>query len=460
MKKNKVFGMLAAGLLLASPVLAQEVPQTTPAPYNCDYEPSCEVAPGIYGKMATPVQSKFNLSIGGFVKLDYAYNSVSFGSYGALTPGNGAIPKTSSPQGQSDQSIFTARQSRFWLKVAGPTFLGAKTNALIEVDFYGAPSDANESPQIRMRQAWGSIDWTNTQFLFGQGYDIFGPMVMATIDFRQGSPYGTPNNPRVPQVRVTQKVDLDPDNSLKLIFGVQDPNQDGNNNANVPSINPAINQGTFGTAVNVAGQAMWVSKALGVGPGFWGLSMNHLSAGFFGMWGSQKVALATGNKSVDTWGYGFTTFVPILRSKDGRSRDMTMSLEAQAYMAANMQFNSATAATFVGDMINPNAAKGYGFAGQLIFYPIQSLGITAGYGRRNAYNYANYINNSNFQKSSSLVFANVAYDLNAAIRVAAEYENVNTQYGNVKSVPTTSGMAGTAGTGTANIARLAFFYFF
>ncbi|MRR07910.1 MAG: hypothetical protein EG828_13450 [Deltaproteobacteria bacterium] len=443
----------------ASSAIAQEVPQDATPSFNCDFEPSCEVAPGIYGKMATPVLSKFNLSIGGFVKLDYAYNSVNFGSSGALTPPNG-IPKTSSPQGQADQSIFTARQSRIWLKVAGPTFLGAKTNALIEMDFYGDPAAPSESPQMRMRQAWGSIDWANTQILFGQAYDIFGPMTMATIDLRQGSPYGTPNNPRLPQLRITQKVNLNHDNAIKLIFGIQDPNQNGNNNANVPSINPALNQGTFGTAVNIAGQAMWVSKALGVGPGFWGLSMNSLSAGLFGLWGSQKVALATGNKSVDSWGYGCSAFVPIMRSKDGKSRAMTLSFEGQAYMAANMQFNSATSATFVGSMANPKAAKGYGLAGQFIFYPLQSLGITAGYGRRNAYNYSDYRNNSNFQKSSSLIFANIAYDLNAAIRISAEYENVNTQYGNVMSVPTTFGMAGTSGTGTANVGRLAIFYFF
>lgn len=451
--------ILVVTTLKAAMVFATEAPQTEVAAYNCDFSPSCEVAPGVYGQLNVPVTSKFNLSIGGFVKLDYAYNSVHFGPSGALTPPNG-IPKTSSPQAQADQSIFTARQSRIWLKVVGPTLLGARTNALIEMDFYGEPSSPSESPQMRMRQAWGSIDWTDTQILFGQAYDVFGPMTMSTIDLRQGAPYGTPNNPRLPQIRVTRKVTLDHDNALKLIFGVQDPNQNGNNNANVPSINPALNQGTFGSAVNLAGQAMWVSKALGVAPGFWGLSMNSLSVGLFGLWGSQKVALATGNKSVDSWGYGFSAFVPILRSRDSKSREMTLSFEGQAYMAANMQFNCATSATFVGNMANPKAAKGYGIAGQFVFYPLQNLGITAGYGRRNAYNYSDYRNNFNFQKSNSLIFANIAYDLNAAIRIAAEYENVNTRYGNVTSVPTTYGMAGNAGTGTANVARFALFYFF
>lgn len=441
---KKVFGILAASMLLAAPVMAQEVPQNTQPVYNCDFQPSCEVAPGIYGKMASPVKSKFNLSIGGFVKLDYAYNSVDFGNTGALTPGNGAIPRTTSAAGQAEQSIFTARQSRIWLKVAGPDMLGAKTSALIEMDFYGDAAAAAESPQIRMRQAWGSMDWKNTGILFGQAYDIFGPMVSSTIDFRSGASFGTPNNPRVPQLRLTQKVDLTPANSLKLVVGLQDPNQNGNNNTGADT--------KFGASVNAAAQAMFVSKALGVSPGYWGLSMNSLTAGVFGLYGSQKMNTTAGDKSVDSWGYGVYTFVPVLKSKDGKSRAMTMTVEAQAYMAANMAFNSATAHATVGAATDPHAAKGYGFNTQLIFYPVQDLGITAGYGRRNASNYRDYQNTTDFQKSSTNIYTNVAYDLNAAVRVAVEYQNVNTQYG--------ATTASNAGTGTANIGRFTLLYFF
>jgi hypothetical protein len=453
--RKKVLGLAVAATLAAAPVMAQEVPQETPAPYNCDYMPSCEVAPGIYGKMASPVMSKFKLSIGGFVKLDYAYNSVNLGNSGALAPGSGAVPKAGSTAGKEEQSIFTARQSRIWFKVAGPTFLGAKTNSLIEVDFYGDPAAANESPQVRMRQAWGSIDWAKTGILFGQAYDIFGPMIASTIDFRSGASFGTPNNPRVPQLRLTQKVDLNSSDSLKLVLGVQDPNQFGNNNSATTT--------TYGSAVNVAGQAMYISKCLGVAPGYYGLSMNSLMAGFFGLYGNEKVSLATGDKSVPSWGYGFYSFVPILKSKDGKSRAMTMSLEAQAYMAANMAFNAATAATFVGTSANPQAAKGYGLAGQVIFYPIQDLGITAGYLRRNAYNYGDYNRTANiannFQEYNTNIYANVAYDLNAAIRVAAEYEYLNTHYG--KHVAGASpNFNSDAGSGSANILRLAAFYFF
>jgi len=87
----------------------------------------------------------------------------------------------------------------------------------------------------------------------------------------------------------------------------------------------------------------------------------------------------------------------------------------------------------------------------VIFYPTQELGITAGYGRRGAINYANYTA-ADFQKYSEQYYANLSYDLNAAVRVMTEYQHLETAYGR----PAT----GTHNVGTANVFRLAAFYFF
>ncbi|HEY6872264.1 MAG TPA: hypothetical protein VI298_05985 [Geobacteraceae bacterium] len=438
---KKTLGFIAAALLVSAPAMAADAPT-----YNCDYQPSCEVAPGIYGAMASPATSKFNLSVGGYVKLDYAYNSTNLGGAGAnfLLP-NGPIPKTTSIAGREDQSILTARQSRFWLKVAGPTFLGAKTNALIEADFFGPGSTSNENGLLRMRHAYGSLDWANTQVLFGQTQDIFGPMLANTIDFRQGAATGNPNNPRVAQLRLTQKVNFNANNSLKLVVGVQNPTQDNDNLVGDTT-------DTYGSVVNAAAQVMFVSKALGTAPGFYGMAMNNLTAGVFGLVGSEKVGVApTTNRAVDSYGYGVYAFVPVLKSSDGKSRAMTMSFETQAYMAANMLFNSATGSATVGATPDKTGAKGYGIAGQVIFYPTQDLGITAGWQRRNAYDYANYTA-ANFEKFNELIYGNVAYDLNAAVRVATEFEHQKTVYGN--NTP------GQSDLGQDNTIRLAAYYFF
>ncbi len=443
---KKVLGLIAASMLLATSAMAADAPT-----YNCDFQPSCEVAPGIYGAMASPVKSKFDLSIAGFVRLDYAYNTTSLGASGFLSQ-NGPVPKTTSNAGRQDQSVLSARVSRFAFKVAGPTFLGAKTNALIEADFLGGGASDNQNGNLRMRHAYGSLDWANTQVLFGQTQDIFGPMIANTIDFRHGAATGTANNPRVAQLRLTQKIPFNANNSLKLVLGVQNPSQDTATNAGTTA-------DTWGSVVNGAAQAMFISTALGKAPGLMGLAMNPLTVGAFGLVGSEKVGLgATSNRAIDSYGYGVYAFVPVLKSKDGKNRAMTMSFEGQAFMAANMNFNGATGNLTVGAAPNQSGAKGYGLAGQVIFYPTQDLGITGGYMRRNAYHYSNFTA-TNFEKTNELIYGNVAYDLNAAVRVAAEYEHAKTEYGNNTSVAAPSPLQGVA-IGQNNTFRMAMYYFF
>lgn len=448
---KKTLGLIAVAMLLATPVLAADVPT-----YNCDYEPSCEVAPGIYGAISNPVKSKFDLSIGGFVKLDYAYNSVNLGANGANLPGppGGNLPPGGTVAARQDQSILTARQSRFWLKAAGPTFLGAKTGSVIEGDFYGS-GGTNEAANLRMRHAYGTLDWANTQVLFGQSQDIFGPAIAGTQDTRSGTTTGTPNNPRVPQVRLTQKINFNADNSLKLVLGVQNPVED------------QTTPNAFGSVVNGAGQLMFISKALGQAPGYYGLAMNNLTLGIFGLVGSQKVnggTAATTNRAVDVYGYGVYGFVPVLKSKDGKNRALTASLEAQGYISSGVNWSGANANTpltttsaVVGIAPNQTGAKGYGVYGQLIFYPTQDLGITGGYERRNALNYASY-GTTAFEQYNELIYGNVTYDLNAAVRVAAEYEHARTQY---SKTPTGTGFTGAnSDLGQANIIRFCAYYFF
>ncbi len=441
----------------------------TAAEYNADFAPSPEIAPGIYGKMSNPVLSKFKLSIGGYVKLDYAYNSVNLGSGGVITPITGAIPSknitgigpNSAVFANQEQSIFSLRQSRLWFKVDGPGFLGSKTGGLVEVDFYGDNGAPAESPQLRLRHVYGTIDWPATQVLFGQYWDMFGPMIASTEDFRTAAPQGAPYGPRVPQIRFTQKFNFNADNQLKLVLAVQDPNQFGNNQSAVT--------GEYGPSVNYAAQAFFVSKALGVAPGYMSLSMNPLTIGPFGLYGVGK-APSNANRSLSSWGYGLYTFVPIMGSRDGYGRAMTLAFEGQAYAAANLTYSGATAQAVVGttpaggipgnvsNIFDPTGnqkpARNWAFIAQLKFFPNQDLGITAGYGSRYALNNGDYAGIPNYQRQSQQIWTNVTYDLNAAIRVATEWQNIETKYGNV------NGVAGNHASGVDNTLRFCVYYFF
>jgi hypothetical protein len=460
--KKRMSLLLAAALFIAAPALAaEEINGKGPAqtPFNCDFAPACEVAPGVYGNLYAPTTSKFNLSVGGFIKLDYAYNSVNLGPTGFLLPSSGA-PKTTSAPGQKDQSIFSARQSRLWFKVAGPTFLGAKTLSLIEFDFHDpnnlSTTAGNLNATPRLRQAFANLDWGNTQLLFGQSADVFSGVYSAnTIDFSGGTG-GTGG--RNPQIRLTQRVELSKDNALKLLLAVQQPYQ--SNFLNTGTNGAAGTTGdTWSSYPNVAAQALFISKALGVSPGYFGQSLNNFTAGFFGIYGAQNIQ---GQSTLlDSWGAGFYTFVPVLSSADGKSRANTLTFEGQTYLAANLPNFYGTATAAVGTAGNLHPAKGYGVQGQALYYPTQDLGLSAGYGRRGALNYATYKNISNFEQFNETIFVNASYDINAAIRVAVEYEHLKTQYGNATNATTAgSPLGGTSNFGQANIGRLALFYFF
>jgi hypothetical protein len=431
-----------------------------------------------------PVTSNYKFSIGGYVKLDYAYNSENLGAAGTITPGGLGLStaltgKGPGAPGNQEQSILGVKQSRIWFKADGPTLYGAKTGSLIEGDFYGDNSTAQESPQFRLRHAYGTIDWANTSILFGQYWDMFAPFVASTQDFRCGATTGAPNNPRSPQIKLTQRVNLNTDNQLQLVFGLTDPTQYGDN-ANVfaaagaaqqPSLTSPTN--SYGASLNYAGQIFFVSKSMGVAPGYFGLANNPFKIGFFGEYGNEHLKQNNAANAADTWGVGAYLFAPILKSSDGKSRAMTMSFEGQVYEAANMAFNAATPYQFSNALANtspaaelgntPNPDKAVGVAAQIIFYPTQALGLTAGYGNRINANKAVNSGTGAFQKYNQEIYFNAAYDLNAAVRVAGEYQNLEASFNNFNAGGDGglgAALAGTKSIASVNIARVCLYYFF
>ena len=445
-RMKKVLALIAASALLATSAMAEE-----------------------------PVTSSYKFSIGGYVKLDYAYNSANLGPSGYITPsglglGNQLAVNTPTSTKNQEQSILGVRQSRLWFKADGPTLFGAKTGALIEGDFYGDTSAPAESPQFRMRHAYGTIDWQNTSILFGQYWDMFAPMVASTQDFRCGATTGAPNNPRSPQIKLTERVNLDKDNQLQFVVGLTDPTQYGDNSGPASTTTATV---SYGASLNYAGQFFFVSKTLGVAPGYFGLANQPFKIGFFGEYGNEHIKQVN-YTAADTWGYGAYLFAPILKSSDGKSRAMTMSFEGQVYEAANMAYNGATAYSFANTGSPATAAetapttltsvtprKDLGVAAQIIFYPTQELGLTAGYGNRINANKASDIGvtTDGYQKYNQELYFNAAYDLNAAVRVAAEYQNLQASFTNQNSGNVLYA-AGAKAIASVNIARVCLYYFF
>ncbi|MGR8919361.1 MAG: DcaP family trimeric outer membrane transporter [Gammaproteobacteria bacterium] len=139
-----------------------------------DDAPAAAAAAAVAATPAAPPAPSLSpareLSVGGRIKLDTVYTSVSAGDNAAtdlfLSPG--VIPLDDA--GEQDQVRFTARSSRLWLKSWQPTPLGDAA-AYLEFDLYGGGGNqrATNSYNVRLRHGYGEFGG----FLFGQTYTTF-----------------------------------------------------------------------------------------------------------------------------------------------------------------------------------------------------------------------------------------------------------------------------------------------
>lgn len=129
------------------------------------------------------------LTIGGYAKVDVIYNDVSAGDGSAgdqlFLPS--LIPMGAARDGESDQIVIHARQSRFFIKTKTRTDFG-KLKTRFEGDFFGSGGNQSVSNSygFRLRHAFGQLGG----FLAGQTWSTFMdlPSIADTLDF--GGPAG------------------------------------------------------------------------------------------------------------------------------------------------------------------------------------------------------------------------------------------------------------------------------
>lgn len=157
------------------------------------------------------------MNVGGYVKLDVVFNDVSSGDDSsanyAYEPGS--VPLDGTTDGEENELIMNARESRLWVKTSTPTKMGPM-NTHLEFDF-----DTSESSQLvsnsrhgRIRHAYGTLD----KWLFGTTWSLF----MHLDSLPELNDFGGPTGvmfARQPQVRYTMPLT---DNS-SLAIGLENP---------------------------------------------------------------------------------------------------------------------------------------------------------------------------------------------------------------------------------------------
>ncbi|MBN2159785.1 MAG: hypothetical protein JW807_10345 [Spirochaetes bacterium] len=115
------------------------------------------------------------------------------------------------PAERDGSLVFDARTSRLGLKIAGPESKWGNVSAAIEADFWGGhPASGTASRQglVRMRHAYGRVDWSSgTSILVGQYWTVNMPLY-ALANAATFIPWGANGLlfMREPQIALMQKV--------------------------------------------------------------------------------------------------------------------------------------------------------------------------------------------------------------------------------------------------------------
>ncbi len=136
-----------------------------------------------------------------------------------------AVPKTF---GAQENFGATARQTRLGLSYAGLTVAGANISGTVEADFFGgAPALTNgiNMDVIRMRLAYGRLDWKHFAIEAGQDWTIFAPLNPTSLAEFAVPEFSSSGNLwiRTPQIRVEWKGDLGKRRTFLLQTAVMDP---------------------------------------------------------------------------------------------------------------------------------------------------------------------------------------------------------------------------------------------
>lgn len=154
----------------------------------------------------------FDVNIGGFIKVDAAYDThrTNNGNFAWWVEGPNKYTIKNGEEvvcygdRRDDEFNLTARQTRLWLDIGGPETGEIKTSARVEVDFYGDGFTENKNA-LMMRHAYLKAqfpgDW---ELLAGQTIDIISPLCPRTVNYTVQWNQGNPGYRR-PQVKLTKK---------------------------------------------------------------------------------------------------------------------------------------------------------------------------------------------------------------------------------------------------------------
>lgn len=408
--------------------------------------------------------SRWDVTIGGFVKADFGYadQGVSADSYVANRKSHG---NTENVYDEYGNYYNAAGETRLNFLIKGPETWGAKSSAFVEADF--RPTGNSSYGLFNLRHAFLKFDWPTTSLIIGQTWQPWGYLnsyvylnVNDLLTFNRGQ--------RQPQITLSKKFGnqfttaislFSPVNTLSSTVGEQ-----------------VVNSYSRSGYPQLAGEINYKSECLGkVGPwmlqfglgGFYGIekvafnsatgSTTGTTTSTFTAGGNAATATHFSSDNINAWGISFKGFIPIIPQKKPGALANSLALAFQTftgqdwngvYLASAVQVPSYRRAGF--DFAAPTF---YGGWGQIMYYFTDRFFTNLEYGQIK-FNESRSFRASNPDVPLNLrqYIVNFIYDVNPAVRLGVEFSRYYTKYAAPKS--------GLDDYGQFNSVRIAAIYFF
>jgi hypothetical protein len=167
---------------------------------------------GVIGAADTPtlVIGRLKTTIYGFLENSFIHDST---ESCVEICGNTQIQRPGTYRGEHGRTVFSARSSRFGLRIAAPEQHGVRVSALLETDFMGPTATTEQgtwsNAVLRIRNAYFKMETPVVDITIGQTYTLFGWQSSYLV--ASGQPPGLPGQlfERTSQLRVARTVKAD-----------------------------------------------------------------------------------------------------------------------------------------------------------------------------------------------------------------------------------------------------------
>jgi hypothetical protein len=433
--------------------------------------------------------SRWDMTIGGMVKLDIVHNTNANGGIDFRAPARDDQGGQQTFPNKAKTLNWGATETRLSWAVKGPGLGSAKTAAFVEAEFrgttwsqqgasnlVGAPYGTGSYGMFALRHAYMQMIWPKTTLLLGHTWQPWGTIPALNI-LGLGENHMNKGWTRIPQIRLTQAFSK----SFTGVFALAAPYD------TLTQQNVTQNPGANSLYPNVSADFSWATDACGKIGAF------NMKFGLGGFWGKDKFwwnsgTAAAGNfhsKELQHYGAGFYWYVPIIPEKKVGARAGALGFAGQLYAgkglglstpnygpvtsqptgwaAGNGAYVRSPMGPFVTNQVRAGATSleaaypmSHGGWAQATFFLSDKWFVNGLYGIH-VNNVSNaYVNSGAFGgnvRDIQNYIVNVMYEPNPAIRLGVEWYHVIATYA-ARSTATQSSH------GKADSFRFAGYYFF